>query len=217
MLFRSRFVAPTTASMTAALDDMAPSSVDERVLQPVKGVTDPDAYPLTHLTYAVTTPGNLAPDEAGAYAKFLDYVAGPGQHPGLAPGDLPAGYVPLPKTLRTQTLATAAEIAKAAVVTPTPSASPSASTPPDTGPGATASGVPPAGVPGADPDAPGAIPPSTGPSAAPTTGPAVIAASATTPSSAAGSSRYGVAALLFLTAVVLLLRELPVIRPRRGP
>jgi hypothetical protein len=36
-------------------------------------------------------------------ARFLDFVAGPGQTPGLRPGQLPPGYLPLTASLRART------------------------------------------------------------------------------------------------------------------
>ena len=58
------------------------------------------------------------------YSAFLQYAAGAGQVTGLDPGDLPAGYVPLPAALEAQTLAAAATVLNppALPTTPTPAA-----------------------------------------------------------------------------------------------
>ncbi len=103
------FVAPTDESLLAGLAAMKPSGVPG-VLQ-----TDPltpvaAAYPLTSLSYAATAPAAIDKAAGRDYAAFLRYAAGPGQQPGLAPGQLPFGYVPLPEPVRAQTLTAAATI-----------------------------------------------------------------------------------------------------------
>ena len=97
------FIAPDQAGLSAGVTAMKAS--------PVKGVveTDPSttvagAYPLTLLTYAVTTPETLTPAERQSYATFILFAIGDGQLPGVAPGDLPAGYLPLPGALRLDAL-----------------------------------------------------------------------------------------------------------------
>jgi hypothetical protein len=103
------FVAPTTESMLAGLAAMKASAVPG-VLQPDPLTTNSAAYPLTVLSYAATAPAAIDKDAGKDYAAFLRYAAGPGQQPGLAPGQLPFGYVPLPESLRKQTLAAAGTI-----------------------------------------------------------------------------------------------------------
>lgn len=230
------YVAPTEESMSAAVAAMKPSSVDPRVLQAVKDVEDPKAYPLTHLTYAVTTPSKLTDEEAVAYSRFLRYVAGPGQVPGIEPGRLPGGYVPLPAALKTQALKAADQIADGPSASPTPTGG--ASTPagdgdtggtttgdgliggtiPDTGTAPVDAGLPGASTAPVDAAAGGAAPSAgASTSAAPNQSALTPAAAATTPSSPAGSSRYVVALLLLLTAAVLIARQLTLTSPRRGP
>ncbi len=104
-----QFVAPTTASLLAGEKAMKPSPVPD-VLASDPDATDPAAYPLTALSYAVTSPPALDAAAGKDYAAFLRYAAGPGQQPGLAPGELPSGLVPLPETLKAQTTAAAATI-----------------------------------------------------------------------------------------------------------
>jgi hypothetical protein len=103
------FVAPSQASFLAGEGAMGPSSVPD-VLQTNSSSTAANAYPLTMLTYAAATPEKLTSAERQSYAAFLDYAAGAGQHPGVDPGDLPAGYEPLPAALTAQTLAAAQSI-----------------------------------------------------------------------------------------------------------
>ncbi|MBZ5734723.1 hypothetical protein K8Z61_09465 [Nocardioides sp. TRM66260-LWL] len=224
-----RFVAPDRAGLAAGLDSLKPSSV--------AGVEVPDptsssdaAYPLTHVTYAVTSPEHLTGDEATAYSRFLTYVATKGQVLGAAPGLLPDGYVPLPAAMRARTLAMAKAVGAAA--TASPSASPSASssvppatvpsTPVDAGGGVVppATGLP-AGPDASAPAAPGAAPsaPASGAASASPTAPATaLASTVTTPGSPAGGSRYALAALLLLTAAVLIARSLTGARTTRaGP
>jgi hypothetical protein len=102
-----QFVTPTTASMQAGVAAMKPSAVPS-VLASDPVATDPAAYPLTALSYAVASPSALDAAAGKDYAAFLRYAAGPGQQPGIAPGQLPPGMAPLPDGLRAQTVAAAA-------------------------------------------------------------------------------------------------------------
>jgi hypothetical protein len=104
-----KFVAPTTASLLAGENAMKPSTVPG-VLAPDPLTTDPTAYPLTALSYAVTAPSTLDAAASKDYATFLRYAGGPGQKPGIEPGQLPLGMVPLPDQLKAQTIAAATAI-----------------------------------------------------------------------------------------------------------
>jgi len=97
------FVAPDTAGLTAGEQSMQPSAVPG-VLLGNPSTTAPDAYPLTMLTYAATTPETLTPAQRQQYAAFILYAIGDGQTQGVLPGELPAGYVPLPGALRLEAL-----------------------------------------------------------------------------------------------------------------
>ncbi|MFD6530511.1 hypothetical protein [Streptomyces sp. NPDC060184] len=107
------FVKPTTATMLKAVTQMPDSAV------PGVKTTDPakargSAYPLTSVVYAAASTDQ--PDAARAdYAKVIRYAVGDGQTPGTAPGQLPAGYAPLPQELRTQALAAATALEKGVV------------------------------------------------------------------------------------------------------
>jgi len=104
-----KFVAPTTQSLLAGEAAMKTSAV-AGVLAANPVASDPAAYPLTALSYAVTSPSMLDAAAGKDYATFLRYAAGPGQQAGLEPGDLPFGMVPLPDPLKAQTIAAAAAI-----------------------------------------------------------------------------------------------------------
>jgi len=122
------FVSPTSASLLAGLGAMVPSSVSG-VLQPDSATIAPAAYPLPLLTYAAVAPLGLPQAERQDYARFIDYAAGAGQVPGTAIGDLPAGYVPLPGTMRAADLKVAAAVLHPPVVTSFPSTTRTGSTP----------------------------------------------------------------------------------------
>ncbi|MGH3781911.1 MAG: hypothetical protein ACRDRO_15140 [Pseudonocardiaceae bacterium] len=106
---KGNFVAPTTASLQAGEAAMKPSPVPG-VLASDPGATDPAAYPLTALSYAVTAPSTLDTAAGKDYAAFVRYAVGPGQQPGVQPGQLPLGMAPLPAPLRAQAIAVAAII-----------------------------------------------------------------------------------------------------------
>jgi hypothetical protein len=72
--------------------------------------TDPAVYPLTMVIYAMAPTSGLPHAKAAAIARFIDYAAGRGQVPGIRPGQLPAGYLPLPPALRAQARTAAQEI-----------------------------------------------------------------------------------------------------------
>jgi hypothetical protein len=103
------FVAPTAANLLAGEAAMKPSAVPG-VLASDPGARDPAAYPLTALSYAVTSPSILDTAAGKDYAAFLRYAGGPGQQQGLAPGQLPLGMVALPDPLKAQTIAAAAAL-----------------------------------------------------------------------------------------------------------
>jgi hypothetical protein len=119
------FVAPNAAGLLAGEQAMKPSSVLQ-VLQPNPSSTGTGAYPLTMLSYGVTTPESLTPAERTEYAAFIKYAANAGQISGDAPGDLPAGYVPLPGALVAQDTAAEQSILNPpvapAATTPAPTA-----------------------------------------------------------------------------------------------
>ncbi|HET9258302.1 MAG TPA: hypothetical protein VFO16_24315 [Pseudonocardiaceae bacterium] len=122
------FVIPSATSFLAAVAAMKPSAVPG-VLATDPATGDPAAYPLTALSYAVTTPATLDTAARTDYAGFLRFAVGPGQQPGVAPGQLPSGMVPLPGALRAQTTAAAAAILAPAAIPPASSPSPGPGSP----------------------------------------------------------------------------------------
>jgi hypothetical protein len=104
-----KFVGPTDAGMAAAVKDMtvSPDGITRSMNYTDK---DPAAYPLTMIVYAVVPTGGISKAKAAAIAQFLDFAADPGQQKGSAPGELAAGYLPLPQSLRAQTLKAATEV-----------------------------------------------------------------------------------------------------------
>jgi hypothetical protein len=122
-----KFVAPDTAGLLAGEAAMRPVPGVPGVLQPDFTSQSKAAYPLAMLTYAAVPVGTVAKADCTAYAALLNYAAGPGQVPGIALGNLPRGYAPLPAALAAQTKAAASRIC------PQPT-SPSGSTPPGQSP-----------------------------------------------------------------------------------
>jgi hypothetical protein len=104
-----RYVAPSDATMTAALRAMTKASngitEDYNEASKVK-----DAYPLTMVVYAMVPTGGVSSAKAAKIAQWLDFIANEGQQTGTNPGDLPPGYLPLTESMRQQTLKAAYEV-----------------------------------------------------------------------------------------------------------
>jgi hypothetical protein len=98
------FITPDTSSILAGEQAMTKSAVSG-VLQTNVSTNASGAYPLTMLTYAATTPETLSSSDRSKYASFIRYAVQAGQVNGQQPGQLPAGYVPLPTSLQSQALA----------------------------------------------------------------------------------------------------------------
>jgi hypothetical protein len=103
------YVRPSNGAMAAALSHM--SSDGSGTLQVDLTNKDPKAYPLTMVIYAMVPTSGLSHAKATAIARFLDFAAGPGQTPGVLPGQLPPGFLPLPASLRDRTRKLAVEVA----------------------------------------------------------------------------------------------------------
>jgi hypothetical protein len=163
--------APTADAISAAAVSAVPSAIGGvKVIDPVKAWSTPGAYPLATLTYAVANPTQPA-DARHDYATLLRHIAGQGQQLGLARGDLPPGYVPLPTEMRTQTMIAADTLEHWTSPSPSPVPESNGDDGGGSGPAADATTGPPAtalptGVPtaGAAPS-PGAVVPSVQPSA----------------------------------------------------
>jgi hypothetical protein len=138
-----RYVAPTTAGMTAALGAM--TTAKNHITRDVHFSTGPrkwrrnfpDAYPLTMVIYAMVPTGGISKAKAAKIAQWLDFAANQGQQPGFGPGLLPPGYLPLTSAMRAQTLRAANEVlhqtgnkkaSGTATASPAPSPTASAST-----------------------------------------------------------------------------------------
>lgn len=96
------FAAPTAAAMTAAAAAMTPAAGSHQVVayDPAsdRAAEATDAYPLTMPIYAATNPAVTDPALRATYADLIRFAVGTqAQTPGVAPGQLPAGYVPLPE------------------------------------------------------------------------------------------------------------------------
>jgi hypothetical protein len=123
------YVAPSARSMAAAipsLRDVGSNHITQRVNYAKQSA---GAYPLTMVIYAMVPTSGEKPAKAAAIARFLDYVVGTGQRPGVRPGDLAPGYLPLTARMRAQTLraTTLVRNQKGNRLNPKPSASPSPS------------------------------------------------------------------------------------------
>jgi len=103
------YVRPSNAHMAAALSHM--SSDGSGTLQVDLTNKDHKAYPLTMVVYAMAPTSGLSHAKAAAVARFLDFAAGAGQTPGVQPGQLPPGYLPLPASMRAHTRKLALEVA----------------------------------------------------------------------------------------------------------
>jgi hypothetical protein len=92
------FVAPSNASMRAAVATVAPDKtlgtwpIDYEALRNAKNA---GAYPGTMIVYAAVPTKGLPKLDAKDYGNFLQFTAGPGQAQGTEPGQLAAGYLPM--------------------------------------------------------------------------------------------------------------------------
>jgi len=111
-------VVPSVASLTTALNSAKPDSAG--LLQVNPASPGSGGYPLTQVTYAAVDTTRPASDLT-AYANLIAYAAGAGQTPGVAPGELPAGYLPLTASLKAQALSVVAQLRADAKPSPSPS------------------------------------------------------------------------------------------------
>jgi hypothetical protein len=100
------YVQPTPQSMSAALQSMTTSS--NGITQQVNtDSNNPAEYPLTMVIYAMVPTSGVSSTKAAAIARWLRFVAGPGQAAGSAPGQLATGYLPLTASLRAEAMSAA--------------------------------------------------------------------------------------------------------------
>jgi hypothetical protein len=186
------YVSPTNAGMGAAVAAMKPSGTPGVVvMNPASKAAG--AYPMTQITYAVTAPRLLSEDDAKAYSEFLTYAADEGQTPGIEPGRLPDGYLPLTTALRKQTRAAAALIAKRGGPLPPTHATSGGDTPAATGDNAPSASAPVAAA------APVASAPTS-----PVSPATIVPASVTTPAVRANASRFALVGAALLGVIALL-------------
>lgn len=224
-----KFIAPDVAGLTAGVGAMAARD-EPSVLEPAPKAAAPDAYPLTTLAYAATSPLSLDDQARTEYAAFVDYAAGPGQAVGLEIGQLPRGFAPLPAALKAQATAAAKairELKPATTPVDPPAGSPTTTASPTNAMAATAEETAPASFasPGgggqssaaAAPSPPEQPPPASTPATTATTRPPATRPTLFTPVVAMAGSRFVLPGLLG----VALLSALGVLeitkRPRRVP
>jgi len=119
------YVGPTNDSMSATLSGMK-ANPDGVTHYADFSNSDPAAYPLTLVHYAMVPTSGTLPDKVTQIVRFLDYAGGPGQVPGLEPGKLPPGYLPLTPALRSQEAAAATAVRTQSGTKPKPASSPAA-------------------------------------------------------------------------------------------
>ncbi|HEY3631274.1 MAG TPA: hypothetical protein VGL21_10270 [Jatrophihabitantaceae bacterium] len=121
-------VAPTTVSLAAGVKDMT-TNPDKITQSPNFDSTDPKAYPLTEVDYAMVPTCGLSPAKANGIGTFLDKVTA-SQNYGLEPGLLAPGYLALTNAQKAQTQAAAQAVRNQGCL-PNPPTGPS---PPPNGP-----------------------------------------------------------------------------------
>ncbi|MFE9884250.1 hypothetical protein [Streptomyces scopuliridis] len=110
------YVKPTADSMLKAVARM-PDSAVKGVKAPSPATAKSGAYPLTAVAYAMA-PVDQPAAARQDYARLIRYAAGDGQTQGLAPGELPPGYAPMPKGLRDRALSAADQLVRGKVADP---------------------------------------------------------------------------------------------------
>jgi hypothetical protein len=115
-------VSPNTASVTTALTKGKASKGPLPQVTPASPGSG--GYPLVQITYAAVRINQDA-DALKDYAALLSYAANQGQTPGVAPGQLPHGYLPMPAAFRQATTKVATVLRQIANgTTPAPTAQP---------------------------------------------------------------------------------------------
>jgi hypothetical protein len=202
-------VAPSTASVTTALNSATKDRAGLLQVNPARPGNG--GYPLVQVTYAAV-PTSQSAAALGDYANLIAYAAGQGQTPGVAPGDLPPGYLPLPASLKNQAQAVVARLRAIAHPTPPPTRSHSPTPPSGSGsptPSSPGSATPASTTPQPSSSQPGASPSQPSPTAgatASTPGLAISPPSAqltgtATPGQGVGGIRWVLLAVVLAGAV----------------
>jgi hypothetical protein len=100
-------VGPNASSLSTALANAKPDSTGVLHVDPAH--PGGGGYPLVDVTYAAARLDQPAAAR-NDYAALIQYGATTGQTPGVDPGQLPHGYLPLPGALRNQAVAATAEL-----------------------------------------------------------------------------------------------------------
>jgi hypothetical protein len=100
-------VGPATSSVSTALANAMPDSTGILHVDPAHPGSG--GYPLVNVTYAAAQLDQPAAAR-NDYASLIQYAATTGQTPGVDPGQLPHGYLPLPSALRNQAMAATVEL-----------------------------------------------------------------------------------------------------------
>jgi uncharacterized membrane protein YgcG len=100
-------VSPTVASVSSAVGAARPDAGG--LLQVDPAAAGAGAYPLTAVTYAAVRKNQEATALAD-YAALIKFAVNEGQTPGVNPGQLPHGYLPLPESLRNAAMAAASSL-----------------------------------------------------------------------------------------------------------
>jgi hypothetical protein len=113
----TRCVSPNVESVTTALNNAKPDAIGLLHVNPA----DPGAggYPLVAVTYAAVRL-DQDPDALKDYANLIDFAVNAGQTPGVGPGQLPHGYLPLPDKLHSQAQAAVTLLRLIANFSPSP-------------------------------------------------------------------------------------------------
>ena len=143
-------VSPTAASVTTAVSYAKAGSGGLLRVDPA--TPGPGGYPLVSVVYAAVRTNQDAAALTD-YASLIRFAVNQGQTPGVDPGQLPHGYLPLPAGLRTTAMRAVATLLARGTTAPTATG---------TGTGGAANGAGRGGVPNG-----GAALPATGPSGLP--------------------------------------------------
>jgi hypothetical protein len=114
-------VAPTTASLTAAVNTMQTNP--DKITQFTNDTsTTPNLYPLTTVQYAMVPTCGVSATKAQAIGKFLTNVGTTAQLFGTDPGQLPpfGGYLALNAKQKAQTLTAATQVSSQSCTSPPP-------------------------------------------------------------------------------------------------
>jgi hypothetical protein len=127
----NRFVAPTSASLAAAVKVAEPKNVRSAFDLSQKDLRKvPAAYPGTMIVYTVAKLDGMDKDDAAKVASFIRIATTEGQVTGSGNGKLPAGYLPIVKSGATADLyAQAQKVAKLVEAQKAPAAAPTKAAP----------------------------------------------------------------------------------------